>query len=335
MRLRPFWLLVVALLILAGCGNGASPTGAGTSAGSSAASVKQPPKPSGASSADAATAAPIAPRDASKTLKIGVTLHPYYSWVANVLGDAKGVELVAILPGDVDSGDYQPSPEDIKKLSDLDGLVVNGIGHDEFIPDMVKASGNASLVVIKANDGTPLLPGAHGEAVNSHTFLSFTNAIQQTYAIAKILGQLRPDLNDALQKNADEYAKRLRKIKASAATQLANAKTKRVVTVHDGYSYLCQEFGVSIAGVVQPSHGLTPSAEELGGMVDLLGKEKIDVILTEESFPAKLLDVLAKSRPVRVYVISHVAKGKYRASEFEEVMQQNVDTLVKALVTDG
>jgi zinc transport system substrate-binding protein len=334
MLLRSLSLLILALAVLTGCGNGAASTGAPTSGDSATSSVKQPPKPSGAMSATPSSAA-IAPRDASKVLKIGVTLHPYYSWVANVIEGAKNVELVAILPGDVDSGDYQPSPEDIKKLSDLDALVVNGIGHDEFIPDMVKASGNTSLVVIKANEGTPLLPGAHGEAVNSHTFLSFTNAIQQTYAIAKILGQLRPDLNDAFQRNADGYVKRLRKIKADATTKLAGAKTKRVVTVHDGYSYLCQEFDVVVAGVVQPSHGLTPSAEELGGMVDLLGKEKIDVILTEESFPQKLLDVISKSQPVRVYVISHVAKGKYRASEFEEVMQQNVDTLVKALVTDG
>lgn len=268
-------------------------------------------------------------------MKIGVTLHPYYSWVASVVGDAKGVELVPILPGEVDAGDYQPGPDDIAKLTDLDALVVNGIGHDDFVADMLKASGNTKLVVVHANDGTPLLPGAHGEASNSHTFISFTNAIQETYAIAKILGKLRPDLDPALQKNADDYAKRLRKIKADATAKLATAKTKRVVTVHDGYSYLCQEFGVAVAGVVQPSHGLTPSAEELGAMVDLLKKEQIDVILTEESFPEKLLDVLRKERPVRVYVISHVAKGKYRADEFEEVMKANADTLVKALVTDG
>lgn len=336
MRTSTFVLLVAALLVFVGCGNGAASTGAPSGSPAASTQPSQPkPKPSGSTSAAPAPTAAIQPLDAAKPMKIGVTLHPYFSWVASVVGDAKGVEVVAILPGDVDAGDYQPSPDDIKKLADLDALVVNGIGHDDFVGDMLKASGNAKVVQIKANEGTPLLPGAHGEAQNSHTFISFTNAVQQTYAIAKVLGQLRPDLNDAFQKNADEYAKRLRKIKADAAAKLANAKVKRVVTVHDGYSYLCQELDVTVAGVVQPSHGLTPSAEELGGILDLLNKEKIDVILTEESFPEKLLDVLKKSRPVRVYVISHVAKGKYRATEFEEVMQQNVDTLVKALVTEG
>ena len=66
-------------------------------------------------------------------LKIGVTLHPYYSWTKNVVGALPGFEVRPILPGEVDAGDYQPRPEDIKKLADLDAIVVNGIGHDDFI----------------------------------------------------------------------------------------------------------------------------------------------------------------------------------------------------------
>ena len=277
----------------------------------------------------------ITPLAAGAPLKVGVTLHPYFSWTKNIVGDAKDVEVRAILPGDVDAGDYQPSPDDIKKLADLDAIVVNGIGHDDFIGDMIKASGNTKIIVIHANDATPLMKESHGDAMNSHTFISFTNAIQQTYAVTKVLSALRPDLADTFQKNADEYAKKLRAIKAEAAKKLADAKVKRVVTVHDGYGYFCQEFGIEVAGVVQPAHGLVPSAAELGDMVELLKREKIEVIFTEESFPDKMLKVLEGAGKERVYIISHIAAGEYRATEFEEVMKKNADTLVKALVTDG
>src|SRR4029077_7045811 len=74
------------------------------------------------------------------TLKIGVTLHPYYSWTKNVVGDLPGYEVRSILPGEIDAGDYQPRPDDIKKLVDLDAIVINGIGHDDFILTMLKAS---------------------------------------------------------------------------------------------------------------------------------------------------------------------------------------------------
>jgi zinc transport system substrate-binding protein len=266
-------------------------------------------------------------------LKVGVTLHPYYSWTTNVVRDTD-VEVRPILPGEVDAGDYQPRPDDIKKLADLDAIVVNGVGHDDFIFDMIKASGNDKIVIIRPNDGVPLLKAANGGTVNSHTFISFSNAIQQTYAIAKALSALRPDLAPTFQKNAADYARRLRAMKSAAASRLVNAKINRVVTVHDGYGYLMQEFGIDIAGVVEPAHGLVPSAQELGVMVDLLKRDKITVVFSEESFPQPLLKVLTDEGGARVYIISHIASGAYTPDKFEVEMQKNVDSMVQALVTD-
>jgi zinc transport system substrate-binding protein len=240
-----------------------------------------------------------------------------------------------ILPGEVDAGNYQPRPEDIRKIADLDAIVINGIGHDDFITDMIKASGNTQINVIRPNDGAPAIRSIRGGAINSHTFISFTNAVQQSYAIAKALSALRPDLAGTFDKGAAAYAARLREIKARAAASLAGAKIKRVVTVHDGYSYLCQEFGLEVVGVVEPSHGLVPSAVELGEMVDLVKREKIQVVLSEEAFPEKLMKVLTDATHARVYIISHIASGAYSADKFEKEMQRNADTLVRALVTDG
>jgi zinc transport system substrate-binding protein len=266
-------------------------------------------------------------------LKVGVTLHPYFSWTQNVVAGT-GVEVRPVIPGDIDAGSYQPSPEDIARLADLDAIVVNGVGHDDFIFDMLKASGNATLAIVRPNDAVPLLRASSGAGMNSHTFISFTNAIQQTYAIARALGALRPALAPAFQANAAGYARRLRAMKANAGRLLAAARIRRVVTVHDGYAYLMQEFGIEIAGVVEPAHGLVPSAKELEGMVDLMKREKIRVVFTEESFPEPLLDVLREATGARVYVISHIARGDYAADEFERAMQRNVAAMVRALVTD-
>jgi len=294
-------------LVIAACGHG-SGTGSGSGSGSGT-----------------PTAGP---------LRIGVTLHPYYSWTANVVAGVTGAEVVPVLPGEIDAGNYQPSPDDIAKLAKLDAIVINGIGHDDFIRPMIKASGNDHLVVIEVNAETPLVKGAHGDAVNSHTFLSFENAIAQSKLIAKKLGQLRPGDAAAFSTNARAYGDKLRAIETAAASQLAHAKIKRVVTVHDGYTYLLQEFGIELAGVVQPAHGLTPSAKELADMIELVKAQHITVVLSEEDFPAKLLATLTDATGAKVYIISHVAVGTYSPSEFETAMAANAATLVKALVTD-
>lgn len=271
------------------------------------------------------------PASAAPRLKVGVTLHPYYSWTKNVVGDAD-VEVRAILPDDVDSGNYQPNPADIKKLADLDAIVVNGVGHDDFIFDMIKASGNTKIVLIKPNDGIPLLKAKNGGAVNAHTFISFTNAVQGTYTIEKALDALRPELAPVFRKNSGAYARKLRKQKAAAATRLAEAGVSRVITVHDGYGYLMQEFGIDIAGVVEPSHGVTPSAAELQQIVGLAKREGLHVVFAEESFPKPMLDVLRESAGANVYVISHIEGGGYEADTFAKTMQQNVESMVQALV---
>ena len=120
----------------------------------------------GATIAHAQPAKPAAP------LRIGVTLHPYYSWTANVVGNLPGYEVRALLPGDIDAGDYQPRPQDIKRLADLDVLIVNGIGHDDFIFPMLKASGNTRATVVRVNAETPMIRASGGKGVNSHTFIS-------------------------------------------------------------------------------------------------------------------------------------------------------------------
>ncbi len=119
-------------------------------------------------------------------------------------------------------------------------------------------------------------------------------------------------------------------MKSKAAARLVNARVNRVVTVHDGYGYLMQEFGIDIAGVVEPAHGLVPvGARSWATMVDLLKREKIPVVFSEESFPEPLLKVLRDEGHARVYIISHIASGAYTADKFEIEMQKNVDSMVQ------
>jgi zinc transport system substrate-binding protein len=301
--------LIAIIVAVAGCGRSGSGSGSASTSGSAAGS-------------------------ASAVLRVGVTLHPYYSWTANIVAGVPGVEVVPVLPGEIDAGNYQPSPDDIAKLAKLDAIVINGIGHDDFIRPMIKASGNDHIVVIEVNAETPLVKSAHGDAPNSHTFLSFENAIAQSRLIAHELGALRPGAAATFAANARAYGDKLRTIEQAAAQQLAHAKIKRVVTVHDGYTYLLQEFGIELAGVVQPAHGLTPSAKELADMIALVKAQHISIVLSEQDFPGKLLATLTDATGAKVYIISHVAVGDYSATEFETAMAANAATLVRALVTD-
>lgn len=288
----------------------------------------------------------------SPRLKVGVTLHPAYSWVAHIVGRAP-VDVVPVLGPDADPNSYQPSPEDLKRLADLDVLVVNGLGHDDFIQGMLRASGNTKVKIVNPNEGVPLIPYQRGKshthggepespegkgkavAYNPHTFLSIATAIQQIYALEKELSALLPAHAETFRANARAYARRLREMKADAAAKLVEAKVMRVATVHDGYSYLLQEFGIEVAAVIEPAHGVQPSPKELAQTIEAIQAAKVRVVFSELAFPERLVDVIRRETGARVYTFDHIARGAYTPERFETAMRANLDTLVQALVTDA
>lgn len=270
-------------------------------------------------------------------LSVGVTLQPYYSFVANIAKDK--AEVIPVVRLDLyDSHSYQPKPEDIKKISELDILVVNGIGHDEFIFDILNASDKKDKVkVIYSNKNVSLMPIAGSlsseKVLNPHTFISITVSSQQVYNIAKELSEIDPENKKFYMDNAREYVKKLRKLKTDALSQVQDLGNIdfRVATLHGGYDYLLSEFGIDVKAVIEPSHGAQPSASDLQKIIAIIKKEKIDVIFGEKNFNNKFVDTIHNETGVEVRTLSHMTNGPYEVESFEKFIKGNLDDVVKAM----
>ena len=278
-------------------------------------------------------------------LTIGVTLHPYFSWVSNIVGDT--ADVTPIIPPESDPHVYQPRPEDLASLNDIDIIVVNLLGHDSYITKMLKAAGREDIPKINVNDGLSLIPVFHqkysfdGEeatvtesvSYNSHTYIAITGAIQQVNTIVRELSKRNPEHADLYKKNAFAYARRLRRMLAEALLKINNldAEDLRIATVHDGYAYLFQELGLKTAAVVQPRHGIEPNARQLKDTIDRIKKAKANVLFTEVDYKKRYLDIIYEETGCRIYRLSHISRGPYRANKFEQDMQKNLDDIVKAM----
>jgi zinc transport system substrate-binding protein len=269
-------------------------------------------------------------------LKVGITLHPYYSFVANIVGDK--AEIVPLIDAGNNPHNYTPQPDDIKRVMTMDALVVNGIGHDEWAFDIVKAAGrDKDLELIYANDGVALIPIAADEGqakvVNPHTFVSTTAAIQQIYSIAKELGELDKPNAAFYRDNARAYAARIRRMKAEFMGQLADVDVAsfRCATMHGAYGYLMQEFGLQVVAVIEPRHGVEPTARQLAETIDKIKAANVNVLFAEKFFASKLADTIKEATGVNMYSFSHMSDGEYAADLFEREMRENLETLVKAM----
>ena len=274
---------------------------------------------------------------AKQKLRIGVTLQPYYSYVANIVEDKADVIPVVRLDK-FDSHNYQVTAEDIKRMDTIDILVVNGIGHDEFVFDILNASKNKDKIkVIFANKNVLLMPIAgtikSEKILNPHTFISITASIQQVYNIAKELGNIDPENKKFYIKNARNYAKKLRRIKTDALDKIKGLEGLdfRVATAHGGYDYLFSEFGIEVKAVVEPAHGIQPSASELEKVVNIIKKDNIDVIFGETAYNSKYVDTLNKETGVQIRYLSHLSTGPYSKDGFEKFIKIDLDEIVSAI----
>ena len=272
----------------------------------------------------------------AKSLRVGITLHPYYSFVANVVGDR--AEIVPLIDAGNNPHNYTPRADDMRRVLSMDVLVVNGIGHDEWAFEIIQAAGRKeNLPLIYANSGVPLIPIAadEGEAkvVNSHTFVSTTVAIQQIYTIARELGKLDTENASYFRKNARDYALKIRRLKAQYMGELAelDTSTLRCATMHGAYGYLMQEFGLQVVAVIEPRHGVAPTARQLGNTIDKIKAADVNVLFAEKYFASKLSDTIRDATGVGMYAFSHMSDGEYSAELFERETIANLRTLVSAM----
>ncbi|WP_407530813.1 metal ABC transporter substrate-binding protein [Vibrio parahaemolyticus] len=272
---------------------------------------------------------------ASDKMKIGITLQPYFSYVHAVVGDK--AEILPLVDAGFNPHNYLPQPNDLKRLNEMDVIVVNGIGHDDFALKVINASQRDDLVVIEANKEVPLLP-AMGQsvgqgAVNPHTFVGLSTTIQKVYTIASELSKLDPDNADFYRKNARQYAKTFRMMKRDTMLSLGELDTAgmKVATTHNAYGYILQEFGVDVAAVIEPAHGVEPSASQLQETIEKIKRSGIDVLFYELNMPNRFVDTIEEATGVKLYRFSHMTHGEYEADKVEVEMRENVETLIEAM----
>lgn len=275
----------------------------------------------------------LLPVSAYAQLNIGVTLHPYYSFVANIVGDR--AEVVPLIDAGYNPHGYTPQAADIKRAFDLDVVVVNGIGHDEWAFEILQAAGrDDDLPKIYANDAVALMPvSGKDQTVNAHTFISTTAAIAQIYEIAKSLGDLDPDNASFYRSNARAYATHLRQIKAEYMPSMAalDSTNFKAATMHGAYGYLMQEFGLQISAVVEPRHGVEPTARQLATTIDEINSTGVNILFAEQYFASKLADTIENETGIKIFSFSHISDGEYSADHFEVDMRRNIEELRRAL----
>jgi zinc/manganese transport system substrate-binding protein/manganese/iron transport system substrate-binding protein len=265
-------------------------------------------------------------------LKVVTTTTVFADIVQNVGGSR--VSATSIIPPGVGPEDYEPKPDDAKKLADAKLIVSNGVGLDDFLNDLLASGTGGETPHLVLGDGIPVMT-VDGEE-NPHFWLDPT-LVKQYYlpAIATMLTELDPDGKATFEANAASYGAQIDALdtELKAKVNTIPAANRKLVTFHDAFPYFAKHYGFELVGIILENVGQEPSAADLAALVEKVKAAGVTAVFSEAQFNPKLSETLAQEAGITnvVTTLYNDALGPAPADTYLGMMRWNVDQIVPAL----
>ncbi len=310
--------------------------------------------------------------DTNQTDKLSIvtTIFPEYDWVREILGEkADNAEITMLLDNGVDLHSYQPTADDIVKISDCDLFIYVGGESDEWVEDALRNAANRNMKVInllevlgdsvkteeivegmqeeehehedvEEHEHEDAEEHEHEEEADEHVWLSLKNAKMLVRVISKALQELDPDSKDIYAANADAYVKKLSALDAEyqAAVDAASNKT---ILFGDRFPfrYLVDDYGLRYyAAFVGCSAETEAGFETISFLAKRVDEWKLPCVLTIEGAQHKIAETVVRNTTAknqRVLTMdsmqSTTSKDVKNGTTYLSVMEKNLSVLKEAL----
>ncbi|NCN51119.1 MAG: hypothetical protein CO156_02440 [Candidatus Pacebacteria bacterium CG_4_9_14_3_um_filter_40_12] len=258
--------------------------------------------------------------------EIGVSILPYQDIVERIVGD--DVTVFSIVPEGYNPETYEPSPQEMKRLSSAKLVVLNGnLPYEQNIETVLSESGQ-DTVVIKLNEAlqeTDFLPlGEHHhdeedehdatddhdeEQPDPHTWLSPRLMIQQLPSIVMALQKIDPDYTDRYVQNAVTVVAELEKVSADLHEMLDKHWGRSFLVYHPAFGYFAQEFNLTQRFI--EIEGKEPSATQIKDSLQLVASEQISAIYLEKQFSTRTAESLAQELQVPIEYVNPLSSDYF------------------------
>ncbi len=261
----------------------------------------------------------------SKKLKIVTTIFPEYDWVRNIVGEKdNNIELTMLIDNGVDLHSYQPSTDDIVKISKCDIFIYVGGESDEWVDDALKQSSNKDMTVIDLLDvlGDRVKEEEHKEGMqheeedeeeeeketDEHVWLSLKNASALCEHICDKICDKDEANKDTYKANTKSYIQKLDKLDMQYKDAADNAKSKTLVFADRfPFRYMVDDYGLdycaAFAGCSAECEASFETVIFLAKKVDELGLKNIFQIEGSKSNIAKTVKDNTKSKDQNIVTL--------------------------------
>lgn len=279
------------------------------------------------------------------------------------LGDVVGIiagdvtELTVLLEAGQNPHVYQPTPQDLVKVSKADLIFVNGLGLEEFLDDLLDGIETTAAVFEVSEGISPLevrdpdsehkgdeeqdqdhksekLPSSSGE--DPHVWFNPNNIMIWIDNIEAVLGENDPDNNETYRNNAAAYRSEIIQLDYWIREQVAQIppENRKLVTDHTSLNYFAEEYGFEQIGAVIPAQTTEAetSGQQLAELIDTIREQEVKAIFVGIDYDSTLSQRVAEETGINLiplYISSLSAEPP--AESYLTFMRFNIKTIVDAL----
>lgn len=230
--------------------------------------------------------------------------------------------------------DYSLNVRQVKAVEAAQVVVISGAGLEEFMADLLH-----DRSVIDASQGIALLCGeahdhdeeeadeGHHHESDPHIWLSPVHAKAMAENICNGLRQQYPQHEELFRKNLDNLLADLDALQVYGQDALADLSCREIITFHDGFSYLAQDFDLEIIKAVEEESGSEASARELIELIRLVREHNLPAVFTERSGSTSAPSIITRETGVQLFTLDMAMAG----DSYFDAMRHNITNLKEAL----
>ena len=278
--------------------------------------------------------------NADAHVSVVATTTIFADFVRRVGGERVAVRSLVPAGGEVHT--FDPRPSDVMAFAGADLVLMNGLGLDDWVIQLVGDAGADVRTVRLAEDlpGVTYLAGdaGHGEegidAVNPHLWLRVDYAGLYVQRVVDELSAVDPEGATGYQARGDAYGAKLDELDNWVRDQLGAvpAEDRRIVSLHDAFPYFADAYGLEVVGTVIDVPGQDPSAGEVADLVDAIRASGVSAILSEAQFPGDLPERIAAETGVQVITdLYSDSVGPAPQDSYEAIIRWDVERIATAL----
>ncbi len=236
--------------------------------------------------------------DANEKINIMVSILPQVDFAENIGRDK--VSVSAMIPPGFSPATYEPSIEQLKKLSAADLYI--RIGHIPFEKTQMKKLEdlNPQMIVVDSSEGIEI----YGN--DPHIWLSPRLVKIQVENICQALIEIDLENKDFYEKNKNEYLEKLDDLDIELQNAFSKIQGKKILVFHPAFGYLARDYGFEQIAIEIEGKG--PSAENLAKIIDTAKKENIKTIFVQKQFSTKSAESIAQQIGGSVVSLDPLAK---------------------------